>query len=109
MSITLDDVKTELARAIRSKANLYLPHTAGCDVEVEFIENRREKKDAEDAPPWSWNHEVGEIRIRFVERAPDGEAGADGAKRYGLWGMEDYVPVEIRGEPLSETVIKARR
>ena len=109
MSITLNDVKTELASAIRLKANLYLPHTAGCDVEVEFIEDRREKKDTADAPPWSWNHEAGEIRVRFVQRAPDREAGADGTKRYGLWGMDDYVPVEIRGEPLSETVIKARR
>lgn len=112
MSITLDDVKAELARSIRSKANMYLPHTAGCDVEVEFIENRRERKDTEDAPPWSWNHEAGEIRVRFVERAPDRESDSDAPKRYGrygLWGLEDYVPVEIEGEPLSETVIRARR
>lgn len=111
MSITLDDVKTELARAIRSKANLYLPHTAGCDVEVEFIENRREKKDAADAPPWSWNHEAGEIRIRFVQRAPDGEAGEDedAARFPSLREMHKFEPFEIEGEPLSETVIKARR
>lgn len=105
----MDDVKTELASAIRSKANMYLPHTAGCDVEVDFIENRREKTDTEDAPPWSWNHEVGEIRVRFVERAPDCESRTGAAKRYGLRGMEDYVPAEIEGEPLSETVIRERR
>lgn len=109
MSITLNEVKTELARAIRSEANRYLPHTAGCDVEVEFIENRREKKDAETAPPWSWNHEAGEIRIRFVQRAQDGDEGADGAEFPSLREMHKFEPFEIRGEPLSETVIKARR
>ena len=109
MSITLDDVKTELASAIRLKANLYLPHTAGCDVEVEFIEDRREKKDTADAPPWSWNHEAGEIRVRFVERAPDREAGADESEFPSLREMHKFEPFEIRGEPLSATVIKARR
>lgn len=109
MSITLDDVKTELASAIRSKANMYLPHTAGCDVEVDFIENRREKTDTEDAPPWSWNHEVGEIRVRFVERAPDCETGAGDSEFPSLREMHKFEPFEIEGEPLSETVIRARR
>ena len=101
---TIRDVGTKLEQIIGAPVQAYLPQVGGYDVEVDIIENDRKKRS--DATCESWNPEMGEIRIRFVARSQV-ESQASGA----LEGTEadDFAPVEIRGEPISATVIRERR
>ena len=119
------DSQAELEREIAALIRERLPEAAGCDIAVDIIENNV------GAP--------GEMRIKFTPSAPAGGDGADESAepsdKPGLakikaqyppgyfgptiypeggveslrWRKSDFNRVNIRGKPLSETVIEERR
>ena len=84
-----------------------MPNFDGCTVRVKFW-NDGNQMDG-DEPLENWNRqESGEIRIIVVRPDPLGDEDLAAAVENGFYSP-GFRPVPIKGEPLSETIIRDRR
>lgn len=92
-------IKTTLEKSLSDAVRTQLPQIAEFELEVDILENDRKKRN--DASQESWHPASGEIRIRF--RSPVKALQKEGAD------TSSFAPIDIKGEPLSATVLRNRR
>ena len=96
---TIGNIKSTLEKSLSSLVRVHLPQTEGFAIEIDILENDRNKRD--DASQESWHPARGEIRIRFVRPAK--------TQRNESVETVRFAPIDIEGEPLSATVLRDRR
>ena len=130
---TIEDARNVLIQQFQSALAEALPRTSGLSLDIRFVDNGRQKWPDESCE--SWDPLAGEIRIGFgpppaseqpvredvtvheteVTDLPVSKNAVTGhtpsyeaaAREFDQGGS--FEPVEIRGEPLSETIIRERR
>ena len=109
---SVEQTSARIADAIKGALADCLPQAAGYDVKVTLFENYRVMEG--DASSDSWDPAAhGVIHISFAGPAETGdtpvaEPGAWGRQARGLPAALGFRPVKIKGEPLSETILRDR-
>lgn len=106
--VSVEQASARIAEAIKGALAECLPQTAGYDCRVTLFENYRAVEG--DAASDGWDPGAhGVIQIAFAGRVEAGDApGAWGLAAGGLPGALGLRPVKIKGEPLSETILRDR-
>lgn len=101
------EVEDSLDLKISAMLRPILPNFDGCTVRVKFLDGGSPMDS--DEPLENWNRKgAGEISVTILRSDKLDDDGPDPTGERGFFSP-GFKPVPIRGEPLSETIIRERR